>query len=143
MDLATTTAGATIPDWITAISTAVIALGVVAAAIGWSRRQAKELLDPGEAPGGSRGEIREVIEDVLRDRVGTRSDRRQFRREMRDKQRDQPRKARWQRTLRRWNRKGDLRKREAHMRRKPVRRADVQVLPSTPPTEDESSPPGD
>lgn len=132
-------AAATVPDWITAISTAVIALGVVAAAIGWSRRQAKELLEPGEAPGGSRGEIREVIEDVLRDRVGTRSDRRQFRREMRDTQRGQPLKERWQRTLRRWNRKGDLRKREAHMRKKPVRRADVQVLPSTPPAEDASS----
>ena len=132
-------AAATVPDWITAISTAVIALGVVAAAIGWSRRQAKEFLDPGEAPGGSSGETREIIEDVLRDRVGTRSDRRQFRREMRDMQRDQPRKARRQRTLRRWNRKADLRKREARMSRKPVRRADVQVLPSTPPAEDASS----
>ena len=135
-------AAATVPDWITAISTAVIALGVAAAAIGWSRRQAKELLDPGEAPGGSSGETREIIEDVLRDRVGTRSDRRRFRREMRDMQRDQPRKERRQRTLRRWKRRGDLRKREARMRRKPVRRADVQVLPSTP-AEDESSTPGD
>ena len=131
-------AAATVPDWITAISTAVIALGVVAAAIGWTRRQAKGLLDSGEAPGGSRGEIHEIIEDVLRDRVGTRSDRRQFRREMRDEQRDQPGKDRWQRNLRRWNRRGEARK-----RRKPVRQAQVQVLPSTPPTEDESPTPGD
>ena len=129
---------ATVPDWITAISTAVIALGVVAAAIGWTRRQAKGLLDPGEAPSGSRGEIHEIIEDVLRDRVGTRSDRRQFRREMRDEQRDQPGKDRWQRNLRRWYRRGEARK-----RKKPVRQAQVQVLPSTPPTEDESSTPDD
>ena len=136
-------AAATVPDWITAISTAVIALGVVAAAIGWTRRQAKGLLDPGEAPGGSRGEIQEIIEDVLRDRVGTRSDRRQFRREMRDRQRDEPRKVRWQRNLRRWNRRGEGRKQEAHKRRRPVREADVQVLPSTAPAEDESSTPSD
>ena len=143
MGSATLIAAATVPDWIAAISTAVIALGVVAAAIGWTRRQAKGLLDPGEAPDGSRGELREIIEDVLRDRVGTRSDRRQFRREMRDRQRDQPRMDRWQRYLRRLGRRGEGRKREARKRRRPVREAQVQVLASTADTEDESSTPSD
>lgn len=143
MDLATTTADATIPDWITAISTAVLALSVVAAGLRWTRQQAKELGDPGEPPDEWRGELQQTIEDVLRDRAGTRSDRRQFRREMRDGQQGQPRRVRWQRYLRRRNRRGAARKREARKRNKPVRQAQVQVDPSAPPTQSESSTSGD
>ena len=60
------TAAPSITDWITAISTAVLALSVLGAALGWTRRQAKQLRNPGEAPGGQEGEDREFFEDVLR-----------------------------------------------------------------------------
>ena len=98
-------AAATVPDWISAISTAVIALGVVAAALSWMRRQGRELRDPGEAPGGSEGEQVEAIQDLLWDEAGSRNDRRRFRKRMREKQRDLPRRERWQRFLRRRNRR--------------------------------------
>ena len=55
---------ASTPDWITAISTAVLALSVLVAAFGWTRRQAKELTDPGEPPDEWQGELQESIEDI-------------------------------------------------------------------------------
>ena len=143
MNLTVLTFAASAPEWVSAIAAAIAALGVIGAGARWAARKVKELCDPGEAPGGNRGELGEIIEDVLRDQVGTRSDRRQFRKEMRDEQRGQPRRVRWQRYLRRRKRRREARKRGALKRRKPVRRAQVQVVPSTPLTEDESSTPGD
>lgn len=66
MDLAALANTATAPDWISAISTAVIALSVVAAAVSWMRQRANQLRDPGEAPDGQEGEDREFFEDALR-----------------------------------------------------------------------------
>ena len=105
------TAAPSITDWITAISTAVLALSVLGAALGWTRRQARELGDPGEPPGGSKGELKEIIEDVGRDEVGDRTYRKGFRKLVRDRHKSQPRKVRWQRYLRRRNRRREARKR--------------------------------
>ena len=112
VNLAAISAAATVPDWISAVSTAVIALGVVAAAIGWMRQQAKKLRDPGEAPGGSSGETREIIEDAARDEVADRTYRKQWQQTMQERQQGQPLKDRWQRHLRRQNRKRAARKRK-------------------------------
>ena len=101
MDPVVLTAAATIPDWITAISTAVLALSVLVAALGWTLRQARELGDPGEPPGGSKGELNETIEDVARDQVEDRVYRKDFRKLMRDRHKGQLRQVRWQRYLRR------------------------------------------
>lgn len=65
MNLAALTNTATLPDWISAISAAVVALGVIVAALGWTLKQAKQLRDPGEAPGGQEGEDKEFFEDVV------------------------------------------------------------------------------
>ena len=111
MDLAATTSGATIPDWITAISTAVLALSVVAAGIRWTRQQAKELTDPGEPPDERLGEFKEGLEDTLRDHRGSRSVRRWARRKVRKDQRGLPLRVRWQRHLRRRERRREARKR--------------------------------
>ena len=66
MDPVLLTAAPSVTNWITAVSTAVLAMSVLVAALGWTRRQAKQLRDPGEAPGGQEGEDREFFEDVLR-----------------------------------------------------------------------------
>ena len=66
MDPVLLTAAPSVTNWISAISTAVLAMSVLVAALGWTRRQAKQLRDPGEAPGGQEGEDREFFEDVLR-----------------------------------------------------------------------------
>lgn len=94
MDLAALANTATAPDWISAISTAVIALSVVAAAVSWIRQRANQLHDPGEAPGGQAGEDREFFEDVLRPIQGGSP---QW---WKDQQRDMTWLQRWQRRLR-------------------------------------------
>lgn len=100
MVLAINFGSATWPDWISAISTAIIALGVLAAAPGWIRRQFRELRDPGQAPGGKDGELRETIEDAIQAATSARDSRR-FRKERRDEHGRQTVKSRWQRFLRR------------------------------------------
>ena len=126
---------ATVPDWITAISTAIIALGVMTAALGWIRRQSRELLDPGEAP-GPRGELRETIEDVLME-TSTPSECRQFRKEIREEQKSQSRKARWQRKLRQRNRSREIRK---HKKTTQPNQEVKGVLPAPPENSEDGQP---
>ena len=99
MGSATLTVAASVPDWITAISTAVLALVVVVTAVKWMRQQAGRLRRGGEAPGGAEGEDTEFFEDVLRDAQG--SDPRWFK----EQQRDKSWLDRWQRHLRRKRRR--------------------------------------
>ena len=102
---------ATTPDWISAISTAVIALGVLVAAPSWIRRQARRLFEPGDAPGGSEGEFTELLEDVLR---GMQDEDPQW---FKDQQRSKSWIERRQRELRRKRNMRELRERQAHLAR--------------------------
>ena len=94
MDPVLLTAAPSVTDWISAISTAVLAMSVLVAALGWTRRQAKQLRTPGEAPGGQAGEDKEFFEDVLRPIQGGSP---QW---WKDEQRGKTRLQRWQRRLR-------------------------------------------
>ena len=136
MSPAATYAAATVPDWISAISSAVLAIGVLVAALGWTLRQAKQLSDPGEAPPGE--ETREIIEDVARDQVGDRVYRKDARKLVKDKQKGQSRKVRWQRFLRRIIRRHQARKRERE-----TGRSQSRELPFTTHTEDRTGSEGD
>ena len=129
-------AASSVTDWISAISSAVLAVGVLVAALGWTLRQAKQLSDPGEAPPGE--ETREIIEDVARDQVGDRAYRRDARKLVKDKQKGQPRKVRWQRFVRRIIRRHQARKRERE-----TGRSQSRELPLTTHTEDRIGSEGD
>lgn len=89
------------PEWITAISTAVLALTGLGATSRWVRNQIKTWTNPGTPPEGEA--LYEAFEDVLRDRLQDPADRKRFRREFKDqqKQKNLSRLERWQRYLRR------------------------------------------
>ena len=110
MNLTVLTVAASTPEWITAIAATVVALGVVAAGAGWVGRKAKQLRDPGEAPGGQHGEAREVSEDALRPLQGGSP---QW---WKDQQRGQTWLARWQRRLRSGDRKKRAQQRAERLR---------------------------
>ena len=130
------TVASSVTDWISAISSAVLAMGVLVAALGWTLRQAKQLSDPGEAPPGE--ETREIIEDVARDQVGDRAYRKDARKLVKDRHKSQSRKVRWQRFMRRIIRRHQARKRERE-----TGRPQSRELPFTTHTEDRADSEGD
>lgn len=91
------------PEWITAISTAVLALTGLGAASRWVRNQIKTWADPGTPPEDE--DFYETFEDTIRDRMPdlTPEARKQFQRDFRQgqKQKNLSRLERWQRYLRR------------------------------------------